>query len=123
MLAEALVALIAASVLIAVLPFRRVATLATRGGQGIPASPDEASVIARAVEAWGRRVPWRAVCFQQGLAAHMMLRRRGRATHLYYGAMRGDGGALVAHVWVRSGEVDVIGCDQVERYGLLARFP
>ena len=36
--------------------------------------------------------------------------------------LRADG-RLVAHVWVRSGEVDVIGCEGAERYGLLAVFP
>lgn len=112
-----------ASLLIAMLSFRRVATIAAkRGGRAI-ATPAEARAIARAVAGWGHRVPWHAVCFQQGLAAHLMLRRRGLTTALHYGAMRDDAGALIAHVWVRSGDVDVIGCDGSERYGLLATFP
>lgn len=112
-----------ASLLIAILPFRRVAALSARGQQGRSASTGEAALLSRAVAAWGRRVPWRAVCFQQGLAAQFMLRRRGCAARLHYGARRDETGALVAHVWVRSGEIDVIGCDRVERYGLLVVFP
>jgi hypothetical protein len=123
LLAEALAMLALASLTIALLSFKRVARLSSRGRQGRAASPDEARAVARAVAAWGRRVPWRAVCFQQGLAAQLMLRRRGLAAHLYYGAMRDDAGKLVAHVWVRSGSVDVIGCEGLERYGLLAVFP
>lgn len=112
-----------ASLLIALLSFRRIAALAGRGRQGLAASPAQARRIEWAVDAWARRVPWRAVCFQQGLAAQLMLRRRGRAASLYYGAARDDDGGLVAHVWVRSGAVDVIGCQGAERYGVLAVFP
>ena len=121
--AEALGALVFASLLIALLPFRRIAGLAARGKQGRAASPAEAMRIARAVGGWAWRVPWRAVCFQQGLAAQLMLRRRGLAARLYYGARWDDDGTLVAHVWVRSGDINVIGCKGVERYGLLAVFP
>ncbi len=112
-----------ASVLIAILSFRRIAALSASQASAAPATQLQARAIARAVAAWGRRVPWRAVCFQQGLAAQLMLRRRGLAAALHYGAARDDKGHLVAHVWVRSGETDVIGCEGAERYGLLAVFP
>lgn len=122
--AEAFVALGASSVLIALFEFRRIAALATRAPRTAPmASPAVATDIAWAIAAWGRRVPWRAVCFQQGLAAQFMLRRRGLAATLHYGARRDADGRLVAHVWVRSGDVDVIGCDGADAYGLLAVFP
>jgi len=121
--AEALAALALASLLIALLPFRRVAALSGRGRQGGEAPGAEAAAIARVVAGWGRRVPWRAVCFQQGLAVQLMLRRRGWAARLYYGARRDEAGMLVAHVWVRSGAIDVIGCEGAGRYGLLAAFP
>jgi len=111
-----------ASLLIATLSFGRVAALSTRRGAAPPATSAEARAIERAIAAWARRVPWRAVCFQQGLAAQLMLRRRGLAAALHYGAVREDG-HLVAHVWVRSGDTDVIGCEGAERYGLLAVFP
>lgn len=120
--AEALSLLALASVLIAAVPFRWIATFASRGRQGRAATPTEARTMARAVAIWGRRVPWRAVCFQRGLAIVLMLRRRRLAARLYYGARRIDG-RLVAHVWVRSGATDVIGCEDVSAYGLLAVFP
>jgi hypothetical protein len=123
LLAEALVALVLASALIAAMPFRRIAALASRGRQGPSASPAQARRLAHAVDAWGQRVPWRAVCFQRGLAAQLLLRRRGFAASLLYGAARDEQGGLIAHVWVRSGNTDVIGCDGAERYGVLAVFP
>lgn len=122
--AEALVALIIASILIAFFDFRRIAAIAARAPKAAPtALPAVAGEIAWAIAAWGRRVPWRAVCFQQGLAAQFMLRRRRLAATLHYGARRDADGQIAAHVWVRSGRVDVIGCDGAEAYGLLAVFP
>jgi len=112
-----------ASLLIAILSFRRIAAIAAVRRSRTAATPAQARAIERAVAAWGRRVPWRAVCFQQGLAAQLMLRRRGLVAALYYGAARDETGQLIAHVWVRSGAVDVIGCEGAERYGLLAVFP
>ena len=121
---EAFGALVLASLLIAVFSFRRIAALAGQGGGDRPtATPVLAGDLDWVLSAWVRRVPWRAVCFQQGLAAQLMLRRRGLSASLYYGARRDDAGALVAHVWVRSGEVDVIGCADSETYGVLAVFP
>jgi len=122
--AEAFAALALASVLIGLFSFRHVAALAAKGRTDAPvADAGIARDIGRAVAAWGRRVPWRAVCFQQGLAAQLMLRRRGLATALHYGARHDAQGKLVAHVWLRSGGIDVIGCEGADAYGLLAVFP
>ena len=121
---EAFVGLALASLLIAIFPFRRIAEVAaSRARSRRTAPPEVAHEIGGAVAAWAHRVPWRAVCFQQGLAAQILLRRRGLAGQLYYGARRTEEGRLVAHVWVRSGDVDVIGCVGTEAYGLLAVFP
>jgi hypothetical protein len=68
-------------------------------------------------------VPWRALCFQQGLAAQLMLRRRGIPSVLYYGAAQEDRTGLCAHVWVRDGEIDVIGGEIAHRFAILATFP
>jgi hypothetical protein len=123
LLIEALTMLTLASLLIAILSFRRVAALSASRMHQMPATPAQAQAIARALAAWGWRVPWRAVCFQQGLAAQMMLRRRGLAAALHYGAASDENGQLTAHVWVRSGTVDVTGCEEAGRFGLLAVFP
>jgi hypothetical protein len=123
MLAEALAALALASLAVALLPFRRVAALASSTGRG-PARTD-AEAVRRARSAligWARRVPWRAVCFQKGLAVHWMLRRRGIPSVLLYGARR-DGEGLAAHVWVDVDGETVIGGDEAPNFACLARFP
>lgn len=125
LLVEAVAMLGVASFLIALAPFRRVAGLA---GDPRRTLPDPAEQVRRiravrwAIRASARRVPWRAKCIEQGFAAHWMLRRRAVRTVLHYGVARRDDG-LAAHVWVRSGETDVIGCENLAEFAEVAQFP
>lgn len=124
LLAEALIVLTAASAAVRFLPFRATARLASLPTpKGRRRSPDEAARRIRwAVEAWVRRVPWRAVCFQIGLATHWMLRRRGLPSRLHYGVGQ-EGEVLKAHVWVTLEGAAVIGGAEAERYACVATFP
>lgn len=125
LLAEAVAALGVASFLIALAPFRKVAALA-RLPETSPLAPGEQleriEAVRWAVAASARRVPWRAKCIEQGFAAQWMLRRRSVPAVLHYGVAKRDGG-LAAHVWVRSGANDVIGCENSGDFSEVAQFP
>lgn len=125
LLAEAVAALGVASFMIALMPFRKVAALARlpQAPQPTPSEQLERIRIVRwAVAASARRVPWRAKCIEQGFAAQWMLRRRAVPAVLHYGVAKRDG-ALAAHVWVRSGANDVIGCENSNEFSEVAQFP
>lgn len=124
LLAEALISLWLASLAVALLPFRTLGRWATGPSSAKPSS-DERAVIASvgwAVRAGARRAPFRAKCFEQGLAACLMLRRRGVNATLHYGAAR-ERENLVAHVWVTADDRDVIGCENKSEFAELVRFP
>jgi hypothetical protein len=122
-LAEALAALALASLAIALLPFRRVAAFASSPGRAAPKTDAETVRRARsALIGWSRRVPWRVVCFQKGLALHWMLRRRGIRSVLLYG-VRQDGDEIAAHVWIDVDGETVIGGEEAPTFACLARFP
>ena len=127
LLLEAALWMAVARFAIAVLPFRHLGFLAARPIRQPRPSHQVRVIMVRRVR-WAivtatRRVPWRALCFQQGLAAQLMLRRRGIPSVLYYGAAPDDRSGLSAHVWVRDGDVDVIGGDIAYRFAILATFP
>ena len=126
-LLEATFWLAVAGLAIAVLPFRQIGRLASRPIRRPEPSPSarlrEVKRIRRAIIVSAAQVPWRAVCFQQGLAAQFMLRRRGVPSVLYYGAALDNGSGLSTHVWVRDGDVDVIGGEIANRFAILATFP
>jgi hypothetical protein len=123
LLGEALLTLAWASLAIDLLPFRRVAAAASRPRAAPRARAVAARKIKWAVEAWGRRVPWRAVCFQRGLAAHVMLRRRGLPSLLHYGVANDAGGGLKAHVWISLDGVPLVGGEEASAFTCLATFP
>ena len=127
LLHEAVFWLTLASLAIAVLPFAHLGWLASTpmGGGALPHQRRlvETSRVRWAIVACARWVPWRAVCFQQGLAAHFMLRRRCIRSVLYYGAAPDDRFGLSAHVWVCAGDVNVVGGEIASRYAVLATFP
>lgn len=122
--AEAAVALTVAAVAIRLLPFR---TLVRTMGRFQPAGgtrdgQEAAAHVRLAIDRASRRLPWRLVCFQRGLAAHWMLRRRGLPSKLHYGLRQGDD-ALSAHVWVTLGETAVIGEESDHQHVPVATFP
>src|SRR2546423_1647912 len=104
LLLEAILTLGIARSAIVVLPFRSVGNLAARPIRMQAATQQMRTSTAKrvrwAIIACARRVPWRAVCFEQGLAAQFMLRRRGVSSVLYYGAAPDNQEGLSAHVWV-----------------------
>jgi hypothetical protein len=126
-LGEALVTLTAASIAIRLLPFKRTVEL-MQGSSG-QARPDSAAAerltnqCRWAVKLWADRVPWRAVCFQRGLALHLMLRRRGISSTLHYGVAQDGPKGLRAHVWISSEGRPVLGVDEAEEFACLATFP
>jgi Transglutaminase-like superfamily len=127
LLVEALLCLAFAAAAVAALPFRHIARWASLRRRGtVPSEAMRAAAIERvrwAVMACARRVPWRAMCFEQGLAAQFMLRRRGVPAVLYYGAAHDDEQRLAAHVWVKDGDIDVTGGEAAARFAVLATFP
>jgi Transglutaminase-like superfamily len=127
LLLEAILWLAIAGTVITVLPFRYVGFLAARLIPQLKldynARANKVGRVRWAITTTAARVPWRALCFQRGLAAQFMLRRRGIPSVLYYGAAQNDGKGLHAHVWVRDGDVDVIGGEIAHCFAILATFP
>lgn len=126
MAAEAAAWLALAAVARRGLTFSRLARFADRRAAmpgrflGASVTPRAVSWAVDAADRWG---PWSFTCFERALAAHAMLRRRGIGSTLCYGA-RGDGSrGPSAHVWVRVGELDVLGGEEAARFAVLAVFP
>jgi hypothetical protein len=121
-IAEAGLALAAASVVTRLLPFKRYIDLGARPLRANCAK--ESLETARIIDAIGDRVPFRAVCLQRGLALQWMLRRRGVDAILHYGVqLTKSGEELAAHVWVSVGGRVLLGGPQHELYTEVARYP
>jgi hypothetical protein len=125
-LAETTLMLALASAAIAVLPFRWLTTMLGRS-TAPPRHPaaDEPEIAAavRDIEAAARRLPWKIVCFQKGVALHWILARRGIPTVVHYGVGQSGEKGLTAHVWISAHGRNVLGGEIAQEYVCLATFP
>lgn len=74
---------------------------------------ERAAEVGRVVAAVARRLPWRADCLPQAIAAQRMLRRRRLPTRLVVGARAGgapgEDVTMALHAWLVHGDRVVIG--------------
>jgi hypothetical protein len=121
-LIRAFFALAAASAAVAILPFRKaIAFGSVPLKRRIEVTLDD---CVWAVEAVGRRLPWRPMCIQKGLAVQRLLRLGGIDAVLHYGARRSaDSGTLEAHVWVSVSAKTIIGGEEAPDFAEVAAFP
>jgi hypothetical protein len=122
LLAETLATLALASLAIKIVPFRKLIAAVSRPPRRRRGKTDVRR-LRWAVDAWRRRVPWKAVCFQSGLCLQAMLRRRGVASVMHYGIANEPGEALKAHVWLSVDGHIVIGGAEAARFACVATFP
>jgi len=125
-LIEALVLVTLAAPAVRLVPFRRLGRLAaTPVKRALAAEGERARIVhtvAWAVDVASRVSRLRALCFECGLAAQIMLRRRGVPSTLYFGAAPNHQKGLGAHVWVMAGDIDVTGGDVASSFAPLAAF-
>ena len=123
---EAMLRLFFARVLVVALPFRilsRRLSAHMRESTSVHDAAHEPLLrrVRWAIAAASRRAPWRCKCLEQGVAAKMMLRKRGVANTLYMGLARADA-AVEAHAWLRSGATYVTGGAGRERFTVVSTF-
>ncbi len=126
LLLESAFALVIASLMVRLLPFRSIAAAASSNRQVDTSETGDyrrVRAISWAIEAMASRVPWRTVCIQKGVAAQLMLRRRKLPATLHYGLSNRSRTRLEAHIWVTSGPNVVVGGKAAEEFACVAVFP
>ena len=123
LLSRSVMLLTAASAAVALLPFRRALAI---GSVAICKHGDAVDPFdcVWAVEAAARRLPWRTMCIEKGLAVQRMLRQSGVDARLHYGARHHPlTKVLQAHVWVTVDGRAVIGGEEAKDFALVATYP
>jgi hypothetical protein len=131
---EAAFWLLAARIALIAVPFPR---LARQLGSFVPPTDERVARVARDCSAadaslaeeisWAtvraaRHVPFRAVCLPQAMAARIMLRRRGVASVLHFGAAKGADKPIDAHAWLDAAGVKVTGYPVATQFSEIACF-
>jgi hypothetical protein len=123
---EAWCLLALARMLLVFVPFKKIVPLMRYKRETEMPDDKRFSVLTRIQIAIARacvRSPWRAMCFEQALAAKMMTRRRGLPSVIYFGVKKEAGHEKVqAHAWLKVGEFVVTGWQKVNSYRVVAEF-
>ncbi len=127
-LGEAFFYLALARIALLFIPFKR---LAARLGKqqhqspatlALPIQHAQARRIGWAVTTMSRYVPWDSACLAQAVAAKWMLQKRGLTSTMYLGVAYDAQKKMLAHAWLRCGEVYVTGAPQHKRFTVVATF-
>ncbi len=78
--------------------------------------------IGLAIRRAGRVVPWRCKCYEQAVAAKIILKRKGINSTLYYGVAKSKDEKLKAHAWVRCGTHIVTGKKGMKQFAIVGTF-
>ena len=119
--AEAVLELARARLSLAVFSFERVAGRVGRlmspddaRARGVGTEVDEGTMAVARKVGWAvctvaPSMPFKALCLQQALAAHAMLRRRGIEVPIHFGVGRNESSQFEAHAWLEVAGVEVTG--------------
>lgn len=77
--------------------------------------------IAKEVVRIADKTPWESKCLVRALTTQRLVHRKGIETTLYLGVGKDDNGKMIAHAWIRCGEIYLTGGDG-SQYSTVARF-
>jgi hypothetical protein len=125
--AEAWLLLAVARLMLVFLPFRKIMPLLGKPGSNTTFEPQNDNLTLSAIKLAIMRgcgySPWRTKCFEQALAAKMMLKRRGFISTVSFGVYKdNDSNKLNAHAWLQCGQQVLTGGNNLERYTVLSSF-
>lgn len=98
------------------------------GARGVESQPTETTehydyvyYVSRMVNGVANRTDWESKCLVRALTARKLLMRKGITCTLYLGVGKDEEGKMIAHAWLRSGEMFVTGGNG-EQYAMVAKF-
>ena len=83
-------------------------------------------LIAKRVEKAVRRVqkyfPWKVKCFSAALTAKTLLKKNNIQSTIYLGVKRSSNDKMMAHAWLRCGNIIVTGKEEMNNFTTLVFF-
>ena len=119
--AQLLLAMIAAEMLIHMLPFRRYAPMVRWMRGRTPTPPALAARIRRLTLKAGNWLPWKVKCLVRCIAVRAVLGARGYTSDLSLG-LDIDAPDLAAHAWLQAGGITVSGAEEMRKFREVTRL-
>jgi hypothetical protein len=113
---------------ILIIPFKTIAGRLGKHMAETDTAPLDAAVqretlaVSRALRTMGRHLPWECKCLVQAAAGKRMLDRRRIPATLYLGAAKNEEKKLIAHAWLRAGDMILMGSAGMDRFTVVGAF-
>lgn len=112
---------------ILVLPFKYIAPLLGEKNRSTTAQVErvvlmKAVKIGFAVETTSRFTPWESKCLVRAITAQLLLRVSRTPSTLYLGMSKDESNKLIAHAWLRCGDLILTGESESKNFKSVAHF-
>ncbi|KAF1086080.1 hypothetical protein SPSYN_00818 [Sporotomaculum syntrophicum] len=112
---------------IILLPFRWLAGFLGNQELESPAEEDHEKLnaarrVGRVVETVCRHTPWESKCLVQAIVGKILLRQSRISNTLYLGVGRDPEDKMVAHAWLRCGDMILTGNYNLDKYAVVGKF-
>lgn len=78
--------------------------------------------IARAVNRCSRHAPWKTKCLVDAVTAKLLLQWHGIPSTLFLGVNKDEEKKLVAHAWLKCGEIFITGKKGYQKFTVVSSF-
>jgi hypothetical protein len=123
--AEAWIFLALGRLMLVFIPFKKIAKFLGKPMHESPAAtlkdPFITGKLSMAIARAGKYSPWRTKCFEQAIAAKIMLQLRGIGSTVYFGVYKTTT-AMQAHAWLTCNATIVTGGPDVSKFTVISWF-
>ncbi|WP_066056355.1 lasso peptide biosynthesis B2 protein [Robertmurraya korlensis] len=79
-------------------------------------------LISNAINIVSKYTFWESQCLVKALAGMKMLELRGIESTIYLGTAKDNNDRLIAHAWLRSGDIYISGQESMEKFTVVGKF-
>ena len=127
LLLEALFFLGLARLLMLSIPFKKLASIMGKANtetimERSEKSDQQKNTLRRIVHQASEKTWWESKCLVRAIALAWMLKRRGYSYTIYLGVGKDEKNEMIAHAWIRSGDVWLSGEEQRDKFTVVGTF-
>lgn len=78
--------------------------------------------LSRNIRRLKKRIPWKVKCFEEAITAKKVLEKYNVKTTIYLGVARNKEEKLIAHAWLKSGDLFISGKKGYEKFALVGFY-
>jgi hypothetical protein len=115
------------SLLISIFPLRRfLHRIGEQGKESNTAISNgtilEVLLVEKAIKRAIKYLPWRSKCFSRAITAKVLLKRMRISSTLYLGVAKDGNSNMIAHAWLRCGDIIVTGKEEMSKFTPIVFF-